>query len=177
MKIENIQEELNKKIEVRNNLIIIKEEMKKLEELDSVKKYLKLQSYYENNKEFDNKEDDEILSMLIDKKKLDLELENCFYCYGKNYKAGLRKNGEYYILPKDTVQKRFNSPIDVGIYRSFEDPNKTVIIPQKEIKEFEDNHPIIRASEENKDGEYNKLRRIVVKDKLGIMNKKELVKK
>lgn len=175
MKVEEISKTYNQKLELRDNLKIVEEELKKLEEKETVKNYIKLKSFYDDNKEFANKKDDEILNMIIDYEHLELELHDCYFCLGKNYKAKINENGEYYIISDNNKSKRFNSQINVGVYKSFEDPEKIIIIPIKEVEKFEEEHPILYSKKSDIE-EYIRLRRLVVKDELDYYNKNKVVR-
>lgn len=179
MKIEDIKEEYNKKLEVRDNLNIVKEELKDLEEDEKVKEYLYLKSYYNNNKELDNLDDESILFSIIDNAELELEqLPECYFCLGSNFRARINKNGEYYLLPQeDKTIRLLKKPIFVGVYRNFKNPRITKIIPNSDVREFEEKYPIIRSGELDSEEEYKRLRRVVIQDELKYYNSKKLEKK
>ena len=179
MKIEDIEEEYNKKLEVRDNLSIVKEELNELEEDEKVKEYKYLKEYYDANKELDNLDDDSVLFSIIDDVELELDkLPEVYFCLGKNIKARMNKKGEYYILPQeDTTKGLFKKTTYVGIYKNFKNPHIIKIIPVGDIREFEEKYPILRAGGYSGEDEYIKLRRAVIRDELNNINSKKMEKK
>ena len=106
MKIEDIEEEYKKRLEVRDNLIIVKEELNDLEEDAKVIEYKYLKAYYDANKKMDNLDNDSILFSIIDDAELELDkLPEVYFCLGKNLKARINKKGEYYLIPQDEPKK------------------------------------------------------------------------
>lgn len=176
MEIEDLENEYQKQLEIRDSLPFLLEELEGLKEDENVKNYIKISTLLNDYKDID-KSDDEILKNIIRNNKINLNLPDYYLGLGKNLSGSVNENGEYYILKKDYVAKRFNHVIKVAKYRSFEDPNDIVIIPMKEVEKFEKEHIITPLRGDNLDKEYNDYRVKIFKSELEGYKEMELTKK
>ena len=177
MDIGELEEIFKNKIQIRDTLPSIKKEINELEEQDIIKKYIELRDLFDNNKELYNKTDNEILDIAIDNQNIDINLNGCYFLLGNEYKALMKKNGEYFILPEDSQFKMLFRPLQVAVYKNFEDPSDIIIVPLKDVEKFEKEHAIIKRLDEDPEKEYKKLRNLVYKDEIKEYKNKVLTKK
>lgn len=177
MNIGELEKIFKNKIQIRDTLPSIKKEINELEEQDIIKKYIELRDLFDNNKELYNKTDNEILDITIDNQNIDINLNGCYFLLGNDYKALMKKNGEYFILPEDSQFKMLFKPHQVAVYKNIEDPSDIIIVPLKDVEKFEKEHVVIRKNEDDAETEYKKLRNLVYKDEIKKIKNHVLTKK
>ena len=177
MEIKDIYDIYMKKLETRDLLPSILEDINELEQNEDVKRYIELKTILEDNKDLYQNTDNEVLKKLLKKQIISFNLPEYYTCYGRNLNGGVTKTGEYYLLPDDYVTSFFNRPIKVAKYRNYENPDDIVIIPMKEVEKFEKEHIITHLFEEDKDKEYYDSRySVIVSEFRTIEDNKRLVK-
>lgn len=177
MEIKDIYEIYREKLETRDLLPSIIEDIEELEQNEDIKRYIELKTVFEENKDLYKNTDNEILKKLLKTQIISFNLPEYYTCYGRNLNGGITKTGEYYILPDDYVSTFFHRPLKVAKYRNYENPDDIVIIPMKEVEKFEKDHIITHLSGEDKDKEYHDSRYSVVKSEFKTLSdNKRLVK-
>ena len=177
MEIQELDEYYKNKLEIRDIMPSLIEELKELNEKDIIKKYTQLLKIVGENKDIYNKSDDEILDSILSKQKVNINLPNYYICIDQNLNGAVKENGEYYLLPKDYPIKRFHPPIKVALLRNFEDPNKTIVIPMKDMEKFKKDNIVTIMYKSKTEDDYFKYRKNVFKNELMNYKEKELIKK
>ena len=177
MEIKDIYDIYTKKLETRDLLPSIMEDLDELEQNEEVKKYIELKKIYDENIDLYKNTDSEVLKKILKKQIISFNIPDYYTCYGRNLNGGVTKSGKYYLLPEDQVTGFFNRPVKVAKYRNYENPDDIVIIPMKEVEKFEKDHIITHLHDEDKDKEYFDSRYSVVKSEFRtISDNKRLVK-
>lgn len=176
MEFDELEEEYKKKLEVRDLLPSIKEELNELEKQDTVKHYIELKTIYDENACMENKKDKEILKEIVRDKKINFNLSNYYIRYGRDLNATMTKEGVYILLPENHKSKFLKPPIKVAIYRNFENPNETIIIPMKDMEKFEKEHIVTTMNYENFEEEFQYFRTNVIYDELNTRKERQLYK-
>lgn len=145
------------KIKERDSLDTVEEEIKSLEEEEIIKRYKRIIKYYENNKYLRNKNDNELLDLVIDEDKD--TLDDIWFCCGADYWGHSKMNGGYYIERVTSVPLVRLSLIRLARYRNFKNTHDEVIIPAEQAKAFESDKNVIYANTCFPDIEYYDLRR------------------
>ena len=177
MEIKDIYDKYIEKLETRDLLPSIIEDINELEKNEEVKKYIELKTILEDNKDIFKNTDSEILKKILKKQIINFNIPEYYTCYGRNLNGGVTKTGEYYLLPEDQVISFFHRPLKVAKYRNYENPDDIVIIPMKEVEQFEKNHIITHLHGEDKDKEYHDSRyTVIISEFRTIEDNKRLVK-
>lgn len=156
MKIEKIKEEYNTRLSIRDSLKVCEQEIANLEEDETVKRYLRLRAYYEQNKHLKTKSDDLILDSVI-REDNDKITDDTYFFYGKDFIGHCRRIGGY-VIDYSTRPFRLNG-IRLARYQNLADPNDEVILPLDQMAEFEQTHNILMPETENPAQEYIDIRR------------------
>ena len=177
MEIQELDEYYKSKLEIRDIMPSLIEELNELSEQDIIKKYLQLLKLVEENIDVYDKTDDEVLDEILSKQKVSINLPNYYVCLGQNLNGAVKDNGEYYLLPKEFQKSRLRPPIKVAILRNFEDPNDTIIIPMKNMEKFKEENIVTAIGDNKTEEEYYEYRKRVFKNELSSYKERELVKK
>ena len=149
---ETINERYNMLLSIRDTLPITEVELRALEELEDVQRYIRLQEYYKKYRELGSQSDIEVLREAI---KGDTSLNTeMYFCYGHNLPGAIKKIGEYYIR-EDIGNSTY---LPVSKYRSLKREEEIIILPFIEDKKFEKKHEITYAQTKDPEQEYQELR-------------------
>ena len=176
MKIQELDEYYKSKLEIRDIMPSLIEELNDLSEQDIIKKYLQLLKLVEENIDVYDKTDDEVLDEILSKQKVSINLPNYYVCLGQNLNGAVKDNGEYYLLPKEFQKSRLRPPTKVAVVRNFEDPNDKIIIPMKDMEKFKKENIVTPLGDNKSEEEYFEYRKRIFKNELSSYKQKELVK-
>ena len=156
MKIEEIKSQIEKNKKIRDTLIDIKIELEELSKNESVRRYIELKKYYDDNFHFVDKTDEQLSNEVIYSN--DVDDKKYYFCYGKNFIGQCNKMGRYYIVKdKHPFIKKYG--ITVALYRNIFNKYDEVILPIEKCDEFEKNNNIVFCKTLNPDSEYLDLKK------------------
>ena len=155
MGIKDIKAKHDEKIKVRDSLSAVGTEIDELEKSEIIQRYNRLMNYYNQNIRLEDKTDDELLDETIQSSDPVPELENTYFCMGRNYFGHVKKIGGYYLA----YGSKFKSAVPLAYYKRLTGQPKEELVPLEEADAFEEKHEIIYAETKDPSNEFTKVRR------------------
>ena len=139
MKIDKIKENYDLELSIKSTLDDTSNQINELLEDEKVQRYLGLITFYNKHKDLLNKNGNQILDEVIESTPPVEELENTFFCFGKEFMGRPKKVGGYYI----SEGNQFSSATKVALYKRLSGSPISIIIPAEETQDFEKDRQII----------------------------------
>ena len=159
MKIDEIKENYDLELSIKSTLDDTSSQINELLEDEKVQRYLGLITFYNKHKDLVGKDNNQILDEVIESTPPVEELENTFFCFGKEFIGHPKKVGGYYICNGN----KFLTGTKVALYKRLSGPSLSVIIPTEETEAFEKDRQIIYPETPELDAEFLLVRRNLYK--------------
>lgn len=164
MEINEIKEQLDIRLSIRDTMDIAKSELADLEEDENVRRYIELSKYCGKYGYLEQMPDDAILDEIISVSEEVPELADTYFCFGKDFNGLPKKIGGYYI----GTRNGYRFAVKVSQYRKLSGSSENIIIPTRESEDFEQHHTIIHAQTSKPEEEYRIIRREAYKRLMGL---------
>ncbi len=162
---DEIKEHYLTTLSIRDTLDITEVELAELEENPEVQRYKSLSTYYEENVCYKGKDDGTILDAIIETSEPLPELENTFFCMGKEFTGIPTRIGTYHLIKNAAGHL---SATKVAAYRRMTGYSQNVIIRLDEAEDFEKNHNVIFPQTEDASEEFLTTRRALYNQIMGL---------